>query len=56
MTRLEAARRQLDRFDQAAIRDGVENEPIICRFRALLAIRLINLTRSGDTHGPNPEA
>jgi hypothetical protein len=42
---LESARRQLHRFEAAALRDGVSEAPAVARFRAVLAVRLMNMER-----------
>ena len=40
---IDAARRQLARFEAAAVRDGVQDEPRILRFQAALALRVLAL-------------
>ena len=40
---LAAARRQLQRFDAAAVRDGVSESPAVLRFQAMLALRVLAL-------------
>ena len=44
MTRqLFAARRQLARFEAAAVREGVQDRPPVLRFQAALALRVLAL-------------